>query len=89
MEQELAAGALLDDVDSLGRTSLLWALHANRPDAARLLIERGARGDAGGPADHDDQQRHPPHRPSGCHGHTLLRRGDAALAPRRVELPVS
>lgn len=42
IQRQLAAGALVDARDDRGRTALLVATHANRVEAARLLIERGA-----------------------------------------------
>jgi ankyrin repeat protein len=42
LQRLVAAGILIDRRDAAGRTALLVATHANRIDAARLLIERGA-----------------------------------------------
>lgn len=40
---QLAANAPIDAQDGHGYTALAWAIVAQRPDAARLLIERGAK----------------------------------------------
>lgn len=39
---ELDAHSPIDAQDGLGRSALIWAILGQRPDAARLLIERGA-----------------------------------------------
>jgi len=45
LEQALAAGAAIDELDGQGVTPLLWALRGRRVDAVRTLIERGAQVD--------------------------------------------
>lgn len=42
MESLIVAGVDLDQRDARGRTALMAATHANRPDVVRILIESGA-----------------------------------------------
>ena len=50
IQQALDTHADIDGLDSQGLTPLLWALRASRPEAARVLIERGARVDLATPS---------------------------------------